>query len=146
MIEFKVVHAAPTSEEIQYLEDRLYEFNASATGIADGKSLAFFIRGAQGELIAGAAGHTWGGTCELRQVRVRADLRGQGLGRRLMQAAEAEARRLGCGQIVLSTHSFQAPAFYRRLGFEEIARLDDYPRGHAHVLLRKRLRPGSEHD
>jgi hypothetical protein len=36
--------AEPTSQEVQYLEDRIYEFNSSATGIVDGEWLAFFVR------------------------------------------------------------------------------------------------------
>jgi GNAT superfamily N-acetyltransferase len=131
--------AEPSSADIEFLEDRLYEFNAGTTGISDGRSLGVFLRDECGTIVAGAAGHTWGDTCELRQVWVAASLRGCGLGRRLMAEAEAEAVRRGCGQLVLTTHSFQAPEFYRQLGFDVLAKLSDYPRGHAHLLLRKRL-------
>ena len=31
----------PTPGDIQYLEDRIYEFNSTATGVADGEWLAF---------------------------------------------------------------------------------------------------------
>jgi len=32
-----VVSAEPTPGEVQYLEDRIYEFNSSATGITGGE-------------------------------------------------------------------------------------------------------------
>jgi hypothetical protein len=41
--------------------------------------------------------------------------------------------------MVLSTHSFQAPDFYARLGFRQVASLDDCPAGHSHILMMKRL-------
>ena len=135
-----VMRTDPTPTEIGYLEDRLYEFNAKATGIDDGLGLAVFGRDAHGEIAAGLCGHTWGGCCEIRQVWVDEKDRGHGIGRRLLEMAEAEARRRTCVQIVLATHSFQAPGFYRKLGFEIVDRLAGYPRGHELLRLRKVLR------
>jgi ribosomal protein S18 acetylase RimI-like enzyme len=134
-----VLGTDPTPAEIDFLEQRLYEFNSQTTGIVDALGLVIFGRDAQGEVVAGLCGHTWGGCCEIRQVWVHERHRGQGIGRRLLELAEAEARRRGCSQILLSTHSFQAPEFYRKLGFEIVDSLPDYPRGHLHVLLRKVL-------
>jgi len=129
----------PSPADVAFLEDRLYEFNAGTTGIGDGRLLGVFLRDDSGNIVAGAAGHTWGDTCELRQVWVAAHARGGGLGRRLMAEAEAEAVRRGCRQLVLSTHSFQAPGFYRKLGFDVVSELPDYPRGYSQLVLRKRL-------
>jgi GNAT superfamily N-acetyltransferase len=129
----------PTPADIAYLEDRLYEFNAATTGIRDGRGLGLFLRDDDGRILAAAAGHTWGGTCELRQVWVAEPLRRQGIGRRLLAAAEAEAIRRGCRQLVLGTHSFQAPEFYRKLGFTVVAEVGDYPSGHAQLVLVKPL-------
>ncbi|MBW2281591.1 MAG: GNAT family N-acetyltransferase [Deltaproteobacteria bacterium] len=131
----------PSTALVEELDERLYEFNRAATGIDDGEGLGAVVRGPDGEVLAAAAGHSWGGTCEIRQVWVHESLRGRGVGRGLMRAVEAEARRRGCRQLVLGTHSFQAPGFYAKLGFEEVGRLDDYPRGHANISLRKALRP-----
>jgi len=70
---------------------------------------------------------------------VREDFRKQGYGGALMESAESEAIARGCSLIVLDTHSFQAPRFYQRLGYEIIGSHPDYPRGHQKHYLRKRL-------
>src|SRR3954453_13257253 len=131
----------PTPDDVQYLEDRIYEFNASASGIDGGEWLAFFVR-EQGRIVAGVCGGTWGGTCEVRQFWVEPSRRGRGLGTQLFEAAEQEARRRGCTHIVLMTFSFQAPLFYERHGFEVLATVEDHPQGHRNLLMRKRLAPG----
>jgi GNAT superfamily N-acetyltransferase len=140
MSEVTLTAVDPTPDEVQYLEDRIYEFNASATGIGDGELLAFFVR--EGDrIVAGICGNTWGGTCELRQFWVEESQRNRGLGTTLFEAAEHEARRRGCTQIVLMTFSFQAPAFYEKHDFEVVATIEDHPSGHRNVLMRKRLVP-----
>ena len=129
----------PDWQDVHFLEDRLYEYNVATTGISDGRLLAIFLRDPQNEIIAGLYGWTWGGCCEVKTLWVHEKLRGRGLGTRLMQAAEQEARRRGATQIVLNTHSFQAPSFYERLGFERVGYNEDYPVGYQLVFLRKRL-------
>jgi GNAT superfamily N-acetyltransferase len=138
MSEVNLVRVEPTPDDVQYLEDRIYEFNSRVTGIVDGEWLAFFVR-ERDRIVAGICGNTWGGTCELRQFWVEESQRRRGIGTRLFRAAEEEARRRGCTQIVLMTFSFQAPAFYERNGFEVVATLDAHPRGHRNLLMRKSL-------
>jgi len=138
-----VVETAPAAADVTFLEDRLYEFNVARTGIADGTLLAIFVRDGAGAVTAGLYGWTWGACCEVRYLWVREDLRGRGLGARLLAAAEAEAVRRGCRQIVLDTHGFQAPGFHRKLGYEVFAVLPDYPRGHERLHLCKGLEPAT---
>jgi GNAT superfamily N-acetyltransferase len=134
-----IISTNPAPDEIQYLEDRIYEFNSTATGISGGEWLAIFVRDADARIIAGISGALWGGCLEIRQLWVEQALRRQGLGTRLLVAAEQEARTRGCRQILLATFSFQAPDFYARHGFEVVAAVNDHPRGHANLILRKYL-------
>jgi GNAT superfamily N-acetyltransferase len=138
MDEVTLIQVDPTPDEVQQLEDRIYEFNSNATAIADGELLAFFVR-EHDRIVAGICGNTWGGTCELRQLWVDESQRQRGIGTRLLRAAEQLARRRGCTQIVLMTFSFQAPTFYGRHGFEVVAAIDNHPRGHQNLLMRKHL-------
>ena len=120
------------------LADLIYAFNVSATGLDDGEPLRFAIR--EGSvLVAGLEGWTWGGTGYIDLLWVREDHRGRGKGTALVSAAESEATARGCQQMVLSTHSFQAPGLYLQRGYREYGRIDNYPRGHSQLHLVKRL-------
>jgi len=74
-----------------FLVERIYQFNAQATGYFDGRLLAGRLRSEAGEVIAAFSGHTWGGCCLLAHLWVHEAQRGHGLGRALLQAVEAEA-------------------------------------------------------
>src|SRR3954451_16308133 len=63
----------------------------------------------------------------------------KGYGTRLMRTVEQEAGQRRCRQIVLETHDFQAPEFYRKLGFEVTGGVPEYPRGHQLLTLVKQL-------
>ena len=123
------------------LHEEIYRFNGDATELRDGRPISIRLDDASGELVAGLTGWTWGGTGFVDVLWVRAGSRRNGLGGRLLAAAEAEATARGCRQMVLSTHSFQAPDFYRARGYVECGRTPDYPAGHSHLHLRKRLDP-----
>lgn len=129
------------------LAERIYAFNAVTTGQVDGRALIGSIADRDGAIVAAVSGHTWGGTCQVNYLWVDEPHRGRGLGRRLMRAVETEARRRRCIQIILSTHTFQAPAFYERLGFARRATIPDYPAGHAqHVYVKRIDRASDEAD
>jgi ribosomal protein S18 acetylase RimI-like enzyme len=122
-----------------FLVERVYEFNAQATGYFDAKLIGASVQNESGEILAAMSGHTWGGCCEVTHLWVHAAHRGSGLGRALVETTEHEAMRRGCQQVVLSTHSFQSPAFYERLGFHRQAVVQGQPSGHSNIVYRKRL-------
>jgi GNAT superfamily N-acetyltransferase len=99
--------------------------------------LAVFVRN-EGKVVAGLAGETYCGWLFIKYLWVSEGLRGRGVGRELMARAEARARDRGCHSAWLDTFSFQAPGFYKKLGYEEFGRLD-YPPDHCRHFMRKRL-------
>lgn len=125
--------------DLDFLEERINAYNFATTGLHDGRSLSILMRDAHGRIVAGLAGHTWGGACEVRFLWVEQARRRSGLGGRMLRGAEDEARRRGCRKIFLSTHSFQAPDFYRRHGYAVVGEFSDYPRGHSQFFLEKPL-------
>jgi GNAT superfamily N-acetyltransferase len=130
----------PAAADIQFLRDRIDEFNVAATGFDDGRWLTFLVREAT-TTVAGLHGWTWGGSGWIELLWVADALRSTGLGSELLVAAEAEAVSRGCTMIALSTHTFQARPFYERHGYKVVGFLPDYPPGHGDFTMRKTL-PG----
>jgi ribosomal protein S18 acetylase RimI-like enzyme len=122
----------------QRLIDEIDRFNVETTGLEEQEFLVSET-GDGGELVGGAYGWTWGATCWIEALWVRADARHGGVGSRLLRATEQIARERGCVQLALDTHSFQAPGFYAKHGFEVVGQVPDYPAGHDDFLMRKRL-------
>ena len=134
-----VVEDEPSHSDVRALEDGLYRYNVEQTGRDDGRWLAIFVRDADRNITAGLSGWTWAGWLKVANLWVRDDLRRQGHGRALLEAAEREAAARGCRRATLDTYSFQAPMFYQRLGYKIVAVVDDLPAGHKHYTLVKDL-------
>ncbi len=135
----EITKCIPAPAQVEFLEDRLGEYNSLQTGQEDGELFAFLIRGEQREIVAGISGWTWARACEIRELWVHQAWRGQGYGRALLEAAEQQARDHGCQVILLSSFSFQAPGFYQKHGYELAWQLNDFPPGHEYCFLVKRL-------
>ena len=94
-----------------------------------------------GTMRAGLVGRThaipqW---LEITLIWVDEPVRQQGLGRRLMEEAEGEARLRGCRYGRLATSNFQAPEFYERLGYSLYGRLENCPPGETVLYFWKEL-------
>jgi GNAT superfamily N-acetyltransferase len=124
-----------------HVRDHLDTFNVAATGFAEYHRVSVFLRDERDEVVGGLLGEIWGGWLHVSILWVTEPLRGQGHGRRLLEAAETYARERGCTHAWLTTFSFQAPEFYPKFGYEPFAVLENHPLGHRHHFLQKRLAP-----
>jgi len=82
----------------------------------------------------------------IQTICVGPECRGQGIGSRLVEWAEARIFR-DSPNVFMCVSSFNAGAFrlYQRLGYEVIGELRDYlVRGHSEILLRKTRGPWTE--
>jgi N-acylglucosamine-6-phosphate 2-epimerase len=76
----------------------------------------------------------------IRTLWVDKSIRRQGWGRRLMEMAEAEAIKQGCTHSFTDMTSYQAPEFYKKLGYIEYAKMENFPPGSAlHYVIKKLL-------
>jgi len=137
----------PDTAACQVLVRGLSQFNESRVGASNLRQLAILVAEPQTDEVVGGL---WGGTAysylKIEILFLPESLRGQGLGRRLIHQAEAEAVRRGCTSCWLDTGSFQAPGFYERQGYQVFGRLDDYPPGHNLFFLRKTLQTSPDPD
>jgi ribosomal protein S18 acetylase RimI-like enzyme len=137
--EYSIESANDPQHVTQLLEDRIYEYNSDETHIDDGRLFSKIIRDRDKEIIAGIAGWTWAGICEITQLWVDRKIRGRGVGKILLEAAELEARTKGCSITLVRSYSFQAPHFYEKHGYRTENIINDFPKGHRYHILTKKI-------
>ena len=125
--------------EIDAIEDRIYHHNCCATGRDDADGLGFVIHNEAGQMIGVAAGYTWSGASELKQMWIDDAYRGRGYARALLDAFVAEAGNRGVRRIWVASYDFQAPEMYEKAGFRRVAEFEGWPEGHINVILCKSL-------
>ena len=127
---------APADREA--VRQGLIEFCDQFLGPRDLRPIGIFARGADG-LRAGLVGETGRGVLKVALLWVAEELRGQGVGTKLLLAAEAEAIARGCRRVLLDTYDFQARPFYERHGYRVFAEFEGFVGGHKSFFLAKDL-------
>lgn len=120
--------ACPDPAAMAVVVQGLTQFNVARTGERP-EHLVVSVRDEGGHVLGGLFGATYLGWLSVQVVWLPEALRGRGLGRRLMEIAEAEALRRGCPRAILETLAFQALPFYLALGYRVVCTLPDFPPG-----------------
>ncbi len=130
-----------SEHDAQALRDALIAYNRSQAGEPHFRELTIWLRDDQQRIVGGVIGSTYWGWLLVEFLWVDERLRGRGYGRLLLTTAEREAVRRGCRHACLETFSFQAPAFYAKLGYVVFGILDDFPDRHRRYSLKKDFAP-----
>ncbi|MGE1175067.1 N-acetyltransferase [Pseudomonas sp. BW7P1] len=128
-----------TEEERLAILAPLHAYNVAQAGIKVSEPLTLLVRDEQGNILGGLYGRLVCQWLFVDLLSVPEQGRHQGIGTKLMRMAEDLAREKGCIGAWLDTFDFQAPAFYRKLGYSQFGELTDYPPGHKRLFFQKRL-------
>lgn len=117
----------------------LVRYNETQVGAHERRPLSIVLRDPEtNEIVGGLAGRTALGLLFIDLLALPMDLRGLGLGARLLHMAEEEARKRGCRAVALNSASFQAPDFYTRHGYRVLGEVEGDP-GIRRIFMAKDL-------
>ena len=115
-------------------------YNSARFRPSDNTILDVLVRDdGSGEVLGGILGHTSYRLFFLDLFYLPEELRGAGLGSRIIALAEDEARRHGCTAAFVYTVTFQAPGFYKRHGYRRFGEVVCPPNGATRIFLSKLL-------
>jgi len=114
--------------------------NAAMPGYELREHLEVVAKDANGKVLGGLYGYFFWAWLEIHILAVDEAQRKQGIGKSLIQKAEAVAIQKNTFKIRLNTFEFQAPQFYERLGYKIVAVEEGFPEGsctyHFHKMLK----------
>jgi len=126
-------------KDVAELHAMLKAYNLSKREPSQSVPIGIFLENENGKKLAGLTGETFGNWLCIKYLFVEEELRGAGIGKQLIAAAESEAKKRGCRYAFADTFSFQAPDFYRGLGYKDVFSLTDYPYTGARYYFTKEL-------
>ncbi|MBN1658311.1 MAG: GNAT family N-acetyltransferase [Anaerolineae bacterium] len=123
------------------LQQMLNEYHAEvypAMTTPQSRQITIRVTDQEGQLVGGAIVWIYWGWLEISVLALQKEVRGQGLGRRLMTEIEELARKEGCTRARVEAFERET-GFYQHLGYEVLGCLEDYPEGYNYYWLRKDL-------
>lgn len=109
--------ANPSQTDTMILWKGICEHASLARGLGPGRPFAFFIKDENGDIKGGCSGYLFHGCAYTDFLWVDTSLRGQRYGVELMERVEKLAIENGCRFMAVHTMDFEAPDFYKKLGY-----------------------------
>jgi GNAT superfamily N-acetyltransferase len=133
------IETHPLETELHTIYESIAAYNLAQIGDHWTGRLTIFARDHHQQLRGGVIGLTDRGWLRIELLGVLDPWRRQGIGAKLLAAAEIEARQRQCHSAWVDTFSFQALPFYQRHGYAIFGQLERYPETHTRYFLQKPL-------
>lgn len=113
--------------------------NTEKAGDDKAQRICYVVQTPEKEIMGGIIGVMYWDWLYVDLMWLKEELRGQGFGKQLLTQVEKEAKKRGASKSYLDTFSFQAPGFYKKLGYQVFGELNDFPSGHQRYFMTKEL-------
>lgn len=137
------IELKPSEKDSSRLSEGIISFNHASIPdlepIKDEKQFFIFAREINGQVRGGLRATCYWNTLHIELLWIAEEARKKGLGKEIIERAEAHALENECSKAFVETTSWQAKPFYEKHGYKLLATLDDRPKGHASHYLAKSL-------
>jgi ribosomal protein S18 acetylase RimI-like enzyme len=137
----QIITSKPTPEIEKEILEEFIQHSIETIGF-DGFQkdyTSFEIRDDKKEIVGICTVKLFFGNLHIKVLIIKKKYRGQGFGTQLINHALQYAKEQGCSFAFIESMSFQAPEFYKKLGFEIELKRDGYAGGTSFYYLRKDL-------
>ncbi len=132
----------PNPDDLKTISVGLQTHNTKFIGgvaVEDQFKFAVLAKDETGKVVGGIRAVAFWDWLNIEVIWVDEQARENGVGRQLLEKAEAFAIKNGIFFACLETTSFQARGFYEKQGYEVFGELDDFPKGHKMFYMKKAL-------
>lgn len=139
-LRFEISNGEPPETDKQVLSAGMLAYHASQGHPRKTDVYSIFLKDEANTVVGGViVSFLWNGMA-INSLWVDETLRGQGWGRKLMDMAEKEGIKRGCTVAYTDTFTWQAPGFYKKLGYSEYGKIDNFPPGNSLTYFKKGLK------
>ena len=126
----------PNEQDTKPIEQGVMQYGLLQVGGEIPRKWAFHMK-VENKIIGGATGRDHFSQFYLDNIWVKEEYRSKGIGQRIHEDVVACAERCGCNRILLSTLNKRASQFYRKLGYEHLAVIEEYVVGFNLIYMAK---------
>lgn len=132
---WKIDTEAP-AEDVAVVGSGVFAHGRSQATDGNAEPISCLVRD-EARVVAGGSGRTEYRRLFVNHLWVAEELRGQGIGSRILLLLEAEAARRGCRDALIETLDESVAKLYERLGYQQVAFVAGYVgRFNRHIMLK----------